>query len=535
MLTSWRTISLLQKTTSRFIKRSKTYADVRYNSQALQNHGVPGNKRKWMKRFVFVGAAGIGVYAWDRVYNAHALTRSIRTVYTASIIAADYKLNFSEKKADKIDALHQRVAQRLFKTIYKNGGLYIKMGQIIAMQSNNLPEAYGKAFQGMFDNAPQVEWEELQDIFKEQYGRPVEEVFASIEKRAAASASIAQVHRAVLPSGEKVAVKIQKPDVAKQMSWDLLVYKYMMYVYDKWIFHIPLYFTVDYVSERLRSEVDFTTEANNSEHAREGVEETDYLRDKIYIPKVYKEISGKRVMVTEWADGIPLYDQTALSEAGMSKKEILTNLFRFLAFQMFHSKQVHCDPHPGNILVRKNQAGLCQTVILDHGLYVFESEKFRKEFALLFTAAYSLDKKSILQVMDAWGIGQPELFANRMLNIPMDEEQPHTGEKIISKKEAFQQQLAERKKFIGFLQDCTRLPKELLMLGRCLMLIQKNNQNFGYPVNSIAVMAKVADKYTTDKPSPTWYQRLLSPIFWVFQHLFYPGNFRLPELTNDKK
>ncbi|EPY50869.1 atypical/ABC1/ABC1-B protein kinase [Schizosaccharomyces cryophilus OY26] len=487
-------------------------------------------RSSWTKRLVWMGSIGTGIYVWDRYYNAQALTRSIRTVYTATIVALDYKLNFNEQRADRIEALHERVAQRLVNMVSKNGGLYIKMGQIVAMQSSNLPPVYGRVFKGMFDDAPQIGWDEVSEIIKTQYNMPAEEVFATIEKNASASASIAQVHEAILPSGEKVAVKVQKPSVSKQMNWDLLVYRCMMYVYDKWIFHIPLYFTVDYVSERLRSEVNFIVEAEATRSSREAINQTDYLRGKVYVPKVYDKLSGEKIMITEWIDGIPLYNQQALSDAGFSKKQILSSLFNFLSFQMFNTKQVHCDPHPGNIVVRK-VGRQPQVVILDHGLYVHESESFRKSFALLFSAAYTLDRATIMKVMHSWGIREPDLFANRMLNIPIDGD--FKDESVLkSQEQLFEEQLTQKSRFVSFLQDCHRLPQELLMLGRCLMLIQKNNQMFGYPVNSLSILANVASRYVDEKPSPRWYQKLLSPIYWFFQHIMFPGDIRVPEIPD---
>ncbi|WBW72481.1 mitochondrial ABC1 kinase family protein [Schizosaccharomyces osmophilus] len=482
----------------------------------------------WAKRLVWMGSLGTGVYIWDNYYNANALTRSIRTVYTAIIIAADYKFNFNEERADRIEALHERVAHRLVNMVSKNGGLYIKMGQIVAMQSANLPPVYGQAFKGMFDDAPQIGWDEVSEIIKTQYHRPAEEVFATIEKAASASASIAQVHEATLRSGEKVAVKVQKPSVSKQMNWDLLVYKCMMYVYDKWIFHIPLYFTVDYVSERLRSEINFVVEAEATRSSREAINETNFLKGNVYVPKVYDELSGEKIMVTEWIDGIPLYNQEALSNAGFSKKQILGSLFYFLSFQMFCTKQVHCDPHPGNIVVRK-VGRQPQVVILDHGLYVHESESFRKSFALLFSAVYAFDRAAVMKVMHSWGVTEPDVFANRMLNIPVDGDSNEDSEPK-SQQKLFEEQLSRRARFVNFLNDCHRLPQELLMLGRCIMLIQKNNQMFGYPVNSLAIMGDVASRYVENKPSPRWYQKLFSSVYWFFQNIFFPGDFRVPEI-----
>ena len=128
--------------------------------------------------------------------------------------------------------LHVRSAERLFEVLHVNGGLYLKMGQAIAMQSAMLPPEFQRMFARMFDDAPQDEWADAEAVIREDFGgRSVEDVFGVsfrgeegkglMERRARASASVAQVHWARLPDGREVAVKIQKREIAKQISWDL--------------------------------------------------------------------------------------------------------------------------------------------------------------------------------------------------------------------------------------------------------------------------------------------------------------------------
>lgn len=175
---------------------------------------------KWPRRLAVLTVIGGGVYLWDYL-NAKVLTRTLRTGWVGVCLAVDYKMNFTPEKADDIASLHERAAKRMYHVIRENGGLYIKIGQTIAMQSTVLPEAYGRIFSTLFDEAPQVPWSEVEKLFFEEFGKSPDDVFASIDHVAKASASIAQVHQATLKSGERVAVKIQKPDIQKQVGWDL--------------------------------------------------------------------------------------------------------------------------------------------------------------------------------------------------------------------------------------------------------------------------------------------------------------------------
>ena len=131
--------------------------------------------------------------------------------------------------------VHLRSAERLFDLLRANGGLYLKMGQAIAMQSAVLPPEFQRMFARMFDDAPQDEWKDVEAVIEEDFGKSVEEVFGVsftgeegkglMERRARASASVAQVHWARLPDGREVAIKIQKREIAKQIAWDLWAFK----------------------------------------------------------------------------------------------------------------------------------------------------------------------------------------------------------------------------------------------------------------------------------------------------------------------
>lgn len=163
--------------------------------------------------------------------------RSLRTFATGLVIAIDYKVNFRPDPwtGGTIQDLHFRNAQRVFDLISANGGLYTKIGQAIAMQSALLPPAFQKMFARMFDDAYQDEWRDVEAVIREDFGKSVEEVFGVsftgkegfglMEKKARASASVAQVHWAKLPDGREIAIKVQKREIARQRAWDLWSFK----------------------------------------------------------------------------------------------------------------------------------------------------------------------------------------------------------------------------------------------------------------------------------------------------------------------
>ena len=209
--------------------------------------------QKWLRRLLILSALSGSLYLVDDYLYASGMARSLRTFGIGLLVAADYKLNFRAEpilpltigtsgagvkhgEGEGIPELHRRNAERLFELLRHNGGLYLKIGQAIAMQSAVLPPEFQRMFARMFDDAPQDDWAAVEKVIRDDFGgRSVEEVFGVsfagvegrgvMERTARASASVAQVHWARLPDGREVAIKIQKPEIEKQIGWDLWAFK----------------------------------------------------------------------------------------------------------------------------------------------------------------------------------------------------------------------------------------------------------------------------------------------------------------------
>ncbi len=194
---------------------------------------------KWGRRLLYISIITGTFYLLDTQLYASSITRSLRTFGLGIVVACDYKLNFRPNPifGGEIVDLHRRNAERLFNLLRENGGLYLKIGQAIAMQSAVLPPEFQAMFSRMFDDAPQNSWEDVEKVIREDFGKSPEEVFGVtftnepgygvMEKRARASASVAQVHWARLPDGREVAIKVQKREIAQQVGWDLWAFKYV--------------------------------------------------------------------------------------------------------------------------------------------------------------------------------------------------------------------------------------------------------------------------------------------------------------------
>ncbi|KAH8661868.1 ABC1 family-domain-containing protein [Xylariales sp. PMI_506] len=548
------------------------------------------HSRKWLRRLLILVTVGGGCYLVDRQVFASGIGRSLRTFGNGLYVALDYKLNFQENPlfGGTVADLHMRSAERLFDVLRTNGGLYLKIGQAIAMQSAVLPPEFQKMFARMFDDAPQDEWKDIEKVIRQEYeGRNAEEVFGVsftgeegkglLERKARASASVAQVHWARLPDGREIAIKIQKPEIAKQVGWDLWAFKVVMKIYSTW-FDLPLYSIVPFITERLLLETDFECEAENSETMRKLVNSEPTLKGRVYIPTIYSEFTTKRVLVTEWIEGVRLWDKAATTGRwiggygvgspgvhgaqlsppdmdkirrqlksnsnvdrlkpdretwkgrtgkaglGLNSKDVMTTIIDLFSAQIFKWGVVHCDPHPGNIFIRRLPSGKPEIVLIDHGLYVYMTPKFKHQYSLFWKSLMTFDNSTIAQITEEWGIRAPDLFASATLMRPYDGGDGSTKEEILREMQGktpaerhFEAQQRMKQGIRDVLADEDKWPKELIFIGRNMRIVQGNNQFLGSPVNRIKMMGDWASRSLYQDPNLPWTER----INFMWRHILF--------------
>lgn len=461
-------------------------------------------KHSWSRRVATIFlAAGTAAYLYDITYNDEALTRSLRAVRILSLLAIDYKFNFHEDYA--VNELHARNAERLFYLLTTNKGLYIKIGQVLALQGSSFPPVYQEKFAQLFDDAPQDSEGQVRMTFRQEFGAEPDDIFETFNFNCIASASIAQVYKATLKSGESVAVKIQHSCIRNQIYWDLKIYRTFMTIYG-WLFDMPTSVVSKYIAGRLATETDFNSELMNAETSRKFLEDDKTLRKNLYIPKSYPEYSTHRILTSEWIDAIPLGKKDRVIEAGFDVRKALKHLIDFSSKQMFDWGCVHCDPHPGNILLRRVN-GKQQVVIIDHGLYVYETEEFKAQNNLLWKSMFILDREVVKDIIRNWGIGNTDVFASLTML-----KKYNVNDQTKFKSEAeYERHLI--KQFQTMIQDVSKMPLILMLLGRATAILQGCNKMYGSPVNRVKIMASEASRSFKD---PT-----LSNSFWMVRYFKY--------------
>lgn len=465
---------------------------------------------RWMGRMIAVGVGS--AYMYDSVIGDELVNRNGRMIWACFLTLIDYKYLLDPSRPDDT---HQRVAERLLAVCRRNGGLYIKLGQGVASMNHVLPLPYRRVLAVLQDQAPFVPIEQVRQVFEEDFGKSFNQVFESFDETPVASASVAQVHRAVLRDGNHtpVAVKVQKPFIQRQFPWDMACYKFCVLALE-FFFDLPLYWTVGYTVNNLKKEVDFINEANNAELAafnltREG---GGSGLDDCYIPKVYWRETSKRILTCEWVDAVKITEAGKIEgEMGLDMTKVVSTFVRVLSEQLFVSGHLHCDPHPGNVLVRRKPVAVGpdgkrisssgsdehQIVLIDHGLYIAESEKFRLEYCRLWRAMMVSDTVEMKKICDAWGIMDSHFFASILLMKPFqsfqatassaDPRAAATPDKQRSPTKAEYRAMQDEvySKLKELLHDSQRIPEEFILVGRSMNLVRATNKETGSRVNRL--------------------------------------------------
>jgi predicted unusual protein kinase regulating ubiquinone biosynthesis (AarF/ABC1/UbiB family) len=284
-----------------------------------------------------------------------------------------------ERREEALEATHLEAAERMVKTLGNMKGAAMKIGQLASfIDTEFLPPEYAQLYQEelskLRSQAPPMPWKKVKSVLEDQWEDPVEELFEDFEHDAAAAASIGQVHRAVLPDGRKVAVKIQYPDVAEAVRHDMQNAGMLLRLAKALAPGLDAKAAAAELKERVLEELDYEYEAQNQRSFARGYRGHPF----IYVPDVITRLSRHRVLVTEWVDGVP-FDQ--VKELPQDEKDRFAEIvFRFCFGSIYHLQHFNADAHPGNYLLMEDG----KVAFLDFGMTKqLDKEQIELEIAAL--------------------------------------------------------------------------------------------------------------------------------------------------------
>ena len=233
------------------------------------------------------------------------------------------------------------------------GPTYIKLGQIMSLHSDILPKRYCEELMRLHSEVTPMPFEQVKEVIEESYGFGWDEVFTSIDKVPLGSASIAQVHRAVLKSGEQVVVKVQRKGIYEIMARDIgLLHKAVKLVPPVSLKDmVDLDMVLDELWMVTQEEMNFLSEASNMEEFARKNQGIVFVET----PRLYREYTTPHVLVMEYIEGFAVDDKKHLLENGYDLNEIGTKLVDHYIKQVMEDGFFHADPHPGNVRIREGK------------------------------------------------------------------------------------------------------------------------------------------------------------------------------------
>ncbi|WP_181646955.1 AarF/ABC1/UbiB kinase family protein [Streptomyces sp. WAC00263] len=274
-------------------------------------------------------------------------------------------------------AMDQPLPERLRLVLERLGHTFVKAGQMLALRPDYVPAAYTEALRGLYADVPPFPAGPAARVVTEELGRPPQEVFAAFEPQPFAAASLSQVHRARLPDGTAVAVKVQRPGAARQVKADLALLRRLERRSPTARQFRPVA-AVDELAEWTLRELDFHREARTAQALRRHFADDD----TVVIPRVHEPWTTRRVLTMDLIEGQPTAPAAELRRTGLDPQRVLEAGARAVLRQIFEFGLFHADPHPGNLLVLPGE----RVAFLDFGMFGRVDRRQRHRMGIMLCA-----------------------------------------------------------------------------------------------------------------------------------------------------
>ena len=315
----------------------------------------------------FIEASGLLEYdpdAIDSIYKKNPV-RLLRRLWQTLLPIGLFLIGVGwEKLIGSLEKNERKTfrAKEFTQLLVDLGPAFIKAGQALSTRPDIVPPTVLEELAQLQDQLPGFESKLAMACIEEDLEDKVSNIFQQIDEDPISAASLGQVHKAILKSGEKVAVKIQRPGLREQITLDLYIVRNIAIWFKNniGIIRSDLVALIDELGKRIFEEMDYINEANNAEKFKE----LHSQNSKIAVPKIYREATSRRVLTMEWIDGIKLTNIEAVKKLGIDPNEMIEIGVSCSLQQLIEHGFFHADPHPGNILAMED-GRLCY---LDFGM-----------------------------------------------------------------------------------------------------------------------------------------------------------------------
>lgn len=417
------------------------------------------------------------------------------------------KISPFRSDADNKELLKEDFPERLRLMLQELGTTFIKFGQLLASRPDIVGERISEELSQLHDDNPPVGYEEIKEMIETQLGGNIEELFAEFSKKPLATASIAQVHEAKLPTGERVAVKVQKPNVAEIVETDLSIMKFIANESDRFntsLKHLNLPAVLHEFDKSIHKEMDFDNELMNIRHLNDNF----IYNDKIIVPTTYPDYSTEKVLTMEYVDGIKLSEVIAGNDPKYNKILIADRIVRSYFQQLFLDGFFHADPHPGNIFVTEDNA-ICY---IDFGMMGSLDEDFRQDLAELMIYFSDRNIDGLINQLIRMDILNEKTDINILKSDLNDLFAKYYG--------------VELSRFNGIIEDLlflmqkfdVRLPNEFVLMARGLSMVENTGLRLDPDIDVVALLKPFARKLMVQRYNPLKMVSNAKNSFFAFEH-----------------
>ena len=418
------------------------------------------------------------------------------------------KISPFRSEEENKELLKEDFPERLRLMLQELGTTFIKFGQLLSSRPDWVGEKISEELSQLHDDNPPISFEEIKVIIESELGGDIEDIFAEFSKEALATASIAQVHEAKLPTGEKVAVKVQKTNVQEIVETDLAIMRFIANEserFDTSFKHLNLPAIVHEFDRSIQKEMDFDNELMNIRHMNDNFK----YNDKIIVPVTYPDYSTEKVLTMEYVEGVKLSEVIVGDDPKYNKILIADRIVRSYFQQIFVDGFFHADPHPGNIFITDDNA-VC---FIDFGMMGVLDEEFRRNLAELMIHFSDRNIDGLVNQLIRMDILNEKTDINILKTDLNDLFAKYYG--------------VELSRFNGIIEDLlflmqkydVKLPNEFVLMARGLSMVENLGLRLDPNIDVVAILKPFARKLMVQRYNPFKMANNAKNSFFTFEHV----------------
>jgi len=390
---------------------------------------------------------------------------------------------------DSLEELDESTPKRLRLVLQELGPTFIKLGQTLSTRPDLVGRKMAAEFTKLQDDNPPIDFDLLKGVVEHELGSPIDKIFASFDVEPLGSASIGQVHRAVLNTGEEVAVKIRKPGVEQVIKNDLAIMEFLAKRVDSYIPQLKIYNVPGIIEEFKRSifkEIDYENEALNLKKFKHN-----FIDDEtVHVPEIYSNFCSLKVITMELIVG------TKISEVTTGKGFDLKLIAERGAISYFKQVVVHgffhADPHPSNIYILDNDV-VCY---IDFGMMGILDEEFKNELAELIIYLINNDVNGMISQLTYMGMIGENIDTRSLKYDLTDMMFKYYGTELNEVHGGMNELISVMRKYHIF------MPRELVLLARGIGMVEETGEKLDPNFNAVEVGKPIIKKVIKQKFSP---------------------------------